>query len=471
MATYTVAGLMGKSIGFLLLPLYTRALSPAEYGRLSVIGSVMGMTTILLTFGLEASTFRIYFELAKDAERQRSLIDSIWRFLIYVSMLGCISLGAISLLALGTSTDNVINGPDLFLGLSASGIAIAAQSLPLPLLRAQERLRGYLVLMGINAIGGAATAATLVVVLGFGVPGMLIGGVVANLATLIAAMFLVPWRRGARASRDLVERSLRFGLPMLPHFLSMQALNLADRLILIGLVTTTALGLYGLAANFAIVGLIACQAVTQATMPSYARVGTNPDSKENLAEMIVRQISVVALITTALALLGPPTIGIVAAKSYAGAADLFGWIVLGYGFVGLYGVPMNGATMGAGRTSRAWIATLIGALSNIGLILALTPIWGIEGAAIASAGGYLVLLAGISLWAHSGPNPATYDWRRIIPGIICSIVVYVAATATFPGNDLLGLLGRIPWLALLALLISRVVGVRLKLPDRAVNRA
>lgn len=461
--TYTAAALFSRGTTFLLLPLYTRALSPSEYGRLSVLVSIISFMTIMLGFGLESSTFRIYFEFADRPERQAALINTIWRFLAFAALIICPIIGVGSLLVLGTSTDTVINGPDMALAMAVVGTAVVAQSLPLTLLRAQERLKAYLIVMGVSAIGGAAASLTLVVVLHFGVPGMLAGTLIANTATFAVAMLLVPWRRRTKGEPELLRRSIRFGLPMLPHFLSMQALNTGDRLILLTLVSTASVGFYGLAANFGLVCLIACQSVTQATMPTYARVGTGGEDSNRLKTLIVQQISAVVLITVGSALVAPPLLRLVADKSYAEAASLVGWIILGYGFVGLYGVPMNGATMGAGRTGRAWIATLTGAIANVALIFALTPPLGIKGAAIASAGGYLVLLLAISVWAHIGANAATYDWGKIALTGALGIAIFIAGTITSPDSALPQLVVRslwiLPLIGGLALISNTHVGV------------
>ena len=44
-------------IGFLLLPLYTRALTPSQYGPLSVLLAVSSAAAMLFTFGLDLGLF------------------------------------------------------------------------------------------------------------------------------------------------------------------------------------------------------------------------------------------------------------------------------------------------------------------------------------------------------------------------------------------------------------------------------
>jgi O-antigen/teichoic acid export membrane protein len=343
----------------------------------------------------------------------------------------------------------------------ATGLGVTATGVALPALRAGERFRGYLTVMVASALTSAGAAAIFVLVLKTGVLGALSAGIVANAVVLAVALRVVPWRRSVKTDKTLIRRSLRMGIPLVPHFASMQALVLADRLLLVGLVSASALGLYGLASNIALPAMIACQAITTATMPTYARVGTSQGEagRRALRQMVTMQVAAITLVTTATALLGPPLIGILASKEFANAAPLVAWVALGFGFLGLYGIPMNGATIGAGRTNRAWIATMTGAASNIVLILVLTPRIGIEGAAIASAGGYFVLLLGIGFWAHAGPNPVSYDLPRVVGIIALAIAAYAGAVFVNLGGDVASLIVRSAFLLVLLAGITLVTGV------------
>ena len=143
---------------------------------------------------------------------------------------------------------------------------------------------------------------------------------------------------------------------MLPHTLSHWALQLADRLVIAGLVSATSLGVYTLAATIATPLQLLVVSLNQGFMPTYARSGTKSGSVSELRRIVLFQITAVTALTLAGALLGGPVADILAPPSYGGASTLIPWIVLGYGFLGLYVIPMNGATLGAGRTRRVWAA-------------------------------------------------------------------------------------------------------------------
>jgi O-antigen/teichoic acid export membrane protein len=295
-----------------------------------------------------------------------------------------------------------------------------------------------------------------------GLRGFLLAIVLANALSLVAAAVIVPWRpEPGGFDRAVVRGALAFSLPLLPHTLSHWALQLADRTVLAGLVSAASLGVFVLASNLAAPLLMVLMSLNQGFMPTYARAGAGGEDAEGLPTIVVVQIMAVAGLTLAAALLGAPLAGVLAPDSYAGAGELVPWIVLGYGFLGLYFVPMNGATLAAGRSRLVWVATASAAAFNIALLYLLVPRHGVEAAAVASAAAYGVLLAGTAVWAHAGPNPVRYDWRRIVPALAAAAAIYALATATSPADPDTALAVHAAWLPLypIAMVVLGVIPV------------
>jgi len=297
----------------------------------------------------------------------------------------------------------------------------------------------------------------LVLVLDQGVRGWFIAGTATNAIGLAIAARIVPWHRRAGMDWQLVRSALVYSLPLMPHFLSQWALQLADRSVIAGLVSETRLGVYSLAANLTLPVMMLMIAVNQGFMPTYARSGTEAGSPEDLRRTVTTYTAIVVLLTVAGALLGPLAVGILAPPAYADAASLVPWLVLGYGFLGLYFIPMNGATLGAGRRLFAWVATLAAAAINLSLVVLLVPPYGLLGAAVASALGYFALLILIAVWAHSGLNTVTYDVRRTAVIALLAASAFVGAKVTAPAAVGPGLAISVAWvLALGAALATSV---------------
>jgi len=71
-------------IGFISLPIYTRFLSPADYGIIALFMMFGLVSTGLLSFGLQSASYRYYFKYKDNIEKYKILNSSILIFLFLV---------------------------------------------------------------------------------------------------------------------------------------------------------------------------------------------------------------------------------------------------------------------------------------------------------------------------------------------------------------------------------------------------
>jgi O-antigen/teichoic acid export membrane protein len=444
-AVYAGAAVFQRGIIFLLLPVYTRVLAPAEYGRLSVLLAIAAAAIIVLSCGMDTAFFRAYFALQSDPARQRRFVTTAWTFLLVVPPV----IAALLTLVAGPflAHSEVAPPAELALALAGAALLVSGTVVPLALLRAEERLRDYLVLAAVTA--GTTAALTLVAVVGLdaGVVGWLVAVLVANAVTLATAVRIIPFRRAGGVDRRLLAGALALGLPLIPHMLSHWGLGISNRVILAGMVSASKVGIYALAANIALPVAIVMQGMAQGFMPSFARAATNDAALNALRRAIGVQFLMVLAITTSGALLGPIAVHHLASPQYAAAAALVPWLALGYGLLGLYFIPMNAVALTAGRTRRVWIITAGAAGTNLVCLLTLVPVLGLLGAAMAAPAGYLVLLVGVAIYSRGADNPVRYDLGRMRRGLLVFAAVYGLAVATSGDSTLVDACIRLAWLA------------------------
>lgn len=441
---FGIGAALQRGIAFLLLPAYTRALAPAEYGRLSVLLAITSAASILLSCGLDMGLFRSFFLYADQPARKRIFLGSIWRFLIIAPVSASVVLAALA--APFVHGIRQVTPLDLFLALLAGAFFVGATAVPLVVMRVEQRLRDFMVLAVVDAVATPALTLLLVVVLHGGIAGWLAAAAGSNAILLVAAIIVVPWDRGVQPDREMVRSALRFGATLIPHAFAFWALLLIDRGVIAGIVSARQLGIYSLAANVGVPVAIAVQSLNQAMMPTYANAGINREHRDHLSDVVVTQVTVLVLICLTGALLGGPLLLIMAPAPYHAAAPLVAWIVLGYAFLGLYFIPMNGITLGAGKSGYVWIVSMLGAASNVALLLIFVPKGGITAAAIASAAAYFVLFVCVSVYACDEANPVRYKWAQLLPVVAAGCVVYVAARLTTPSAGVLSIACRIAWI-------------------------
>lgn len=447
-AVYSLGFTVQRAIGLLMLPVYTAVLSPDEYGALGLLVAAYLGVGILLAVGLDTAIVRNYFQLADRPDEQQAFLDSIWRFLLLFPAAASVVLTVGAWPFLGANGS--ITGVEVALMLFSAALNVAATTLPLAVLRARQDLRGYLWMSAVLAACTTGLTVVFVVALDQGIRGWFLATLLSNLALLAVALRVVPWNWKGKLEWPVVSAAVLFSLPLVPHFVSHWALQLADRGVIAGMVSGAELGIYTLAANLASVVMMLVMALNQAFSPTYARAGAQPGLEQELREVVVLQISAVVALTLGAALLGPSVIELVTGPEYHEASGLVPWLVIGYGFLGIYFVPMNGATLGAGRRTYAWVATVFSAAINIGLLYAFVPKHGVHAAAVASAVGYLVLLVSLGTWAHSGENVVRYDWRRIGPIILLAGIVFALAGWSTPSTPLAEFGAHLAWFVVFA---------------------
>jgi len=73
---YGLGSVSGSLIGFFLLPVYTRFLNPAEYGILEILIASSSFIIIFLTFGMDNSFARFYFDSRAIKHRNQVLMTT-----------------------------------------------------------------------------------------------------------------------------------------------------------------------------------------------------------------------------------------------------------------------------------------------------------------------------------------------------------------------------------------------------------
>jgi O-antigen/teichoic acid export membrane protein len=451
---YAAGGVLQRTIGFLLLPLYARVLSTAEYGEIGVLMTlVVGLAT-LLGLGLETAVFRTYVRLkAQPAELER-FVNSVGLF----ALIAPLFVGTLAAAALSSPIERVFGVPGLAVSVGFLGAAlyVSATIVPLALMRAQERLRDFARLSVVYVIATAGLTLLAVVVLGWGALGWMIAFAGASAVLLGTGLIMLGHRWTTRVQWPYVAAALAFGLPMIPHALAQWGLSLSDRAVLGAFLPSTDVGIYYVAYQFGLPISVIAIALSQALQPLYARASLDHAKQGQLATAASNQILATALLTMIVVLLGPPAVRGLLPASYAPAGALIPWIALGQGLFGLYFVPMNTVTLLSGRNQWVWLVTGTAALANIGLNLLFVPRFGAAAAAVNTCVGYAILLAGVTAYMYrvTQGRPVEFQWSRIGVGLAL-VILFTGSAMLLSGDDVpAGLLVRLGAIAAVSALFA-----------------
>lgn len=457
---YAVVTIVQRGLPLLLLPIYTRALSPAEYGELGVLLAVSVGLSFLFSFGQEVALFRQLFKIGGEADRRR-LIETSASLLLAVPLAGAAVLAVPGLLVVYRWLN--VDRLDLGLVLVYAALYVSATVLPFTVLRAEERLRSFIRLTGFMTVITTVLTVTLVIWLDWGVTGWFAGAGLALLATWATSVHILPWPRHLKLHRDMMGELLRIGLPLIPHQVSLWGLHLSNRIILVGLVTKVQVAIFTLAATLALPVTFLAGAVLYAVFPRYGKAADDSAQRMILSRIVTAQITTIVSLGVTLALIGPLFCTLLFPPVYAPAATLVPVIAFGYALGALNAVPLNAAALLAGKTTFAWVATVLAAGANVGVLYAIVPSYGLEGAAFAVCVGNAALFLGTVVYSRFvARGMLAYEWRRVGMSLLVLVACYLGAVMTSGDDTVADLALRLVWLAAAAatLIRFRIVPIR-----------
>lgn len=91
-SVYTIGSMLQKAAAFLLIPLYTRHLTPSDYGIVGLAQSVQGVFSLLIGLGLYSALARLYFDYRDEPSRLRAYISTNLFFIVLFALISTASL-------------------------------------------------------------------------------------------------------------------------------------------------------------------------------------------------------------------------------------------------------------------------------------------------------------------------------------------------------------------------------------------
>jgi O-antigen/teichoic acid export membrane protein len=439
LAAYQVADVVSKFIAVLLLPVYTRYISPAGYGVVELLGNGVILISILVRFGIIEAFLRYYFT---DADQQRR--DALARRAVVFLLVVTTALAAL-LLATAVPLSRVVlshRDPTIF-RIAVLGLwTFTNLELAYGLLRVEERVRAYAVASLINVGITIASSVVLVVALKQGARGLLLGNYGASTVVLVGLWWtmrhrLAPTHTGAA---ERLGQLMRFGLPTVPAEASVYALSIVDRYYIYHDRSQALAGLYSIAIKLAGAVAFIVRAFQYAWPPLAYSVSDDAQAARLYGLVTTYYLLVSGWVVVGLALLGRWVLRLLAAPSYYGAYRALPWVALGWAMYGLWVVFLVIAGR-ANATTRNVPAALAGLAANVVLLVLLVPSLGIAGAGIALCGAYVVMLAVMHLLTRRAFTVA-FEWRRLAQMTVVMGGVAVAGDLLLPTHGALGFVAR-----------------------------
>ena len=440
---YILGDSLSKGVTFLLLPVYTRFLSPREFGLLSLATSIATFMSLLLSF--RGVINRFYYQYEKITAR-KSFLGSFWLFLIIFSLV-IIFLVFLFRPIISNLLPSVPFYPYLGIVLVFVFLKVSFFYIVLDYYQANFQPKAYFLLSSFHMIAANGSIFYFVVSQKMGAFGYLLGELISLVITSIISGVIIFREFHVKWNMNILKPVLGFSLPLFLHYFFHLIFSMSYRFILDRFGTINQVGIYSFGYQIALFLQLALTSINKALVPIFSRAATSDATFKKTRELIKYYFFVATIMGVLVVLLSKPVLIIFFPAEYQEALTILPWLVLGIMFVGYYFIPMNLLAMTAGKTKFIPKMTFLAAAVNVSLNIILIPRFGMLAAAINTAVGYGILFC-LLLLASARLFPGYYEWRKLLILIISSAAI--AAIGFF-------VMGIDPWKNIIYAFLSLIV--------------
>jgi O-antigen/teichoic acid export membrane protein len=245
---YAIGNVLSKAIAFLMLPIYTRYLSPADYGIAALIEMTLDVIAIIAGQQVAQGVFRFYHKADTEDERRAVVSTTLTALLVSYALLGAAVFLSADWLSRLVFKSDVHGG---LIRIAAGNFALQSVFLvPLAYARVRE-LSGVVVVVSLSKLV-VQVALNLVFIVGMklGVQGVFLSTFVANLVFGIGLGIWAVRQVGLTVHAGILRSLVRYGTPLIGVQAAQFTMTFSDRYFLQAAGNEAMVGLYNLAYQF-----------------------------------------------------------------------------------------------------------------------------------------------------------------------------------------------------------------------------
>ncbi len=242
---YGIGNLLSKLVAFALLPLYTRYLTPLDYGVLELVEITTGMIGVVLGIGIAQAMGRFYYESDKPGQRQH-VVSAVYVIVGAAALFGFLlfsgTAGWLAQIVLGSASYTklfVVSFASLALGMVIDVGQVYW--------RVTQRSSLYIAISLLNLVVGITLNVLFIVYFEQGVLGIMYAGLLTRCLIGIPMTVIIIRRNGLAWDGLLAREILRYSLPLIPSQLANSFTNYSDRYFILYYVSIQDAGIYAIA--------------------------------------------------------------------------------------------------------------------------------------------------------------------------------------------------------------------------------
>lgn len=279
---YTIGNLLPKITGFVLLPVYSYYMVPAEYGILSAMTTVIGVLNILLILSIPRSIPRLYFDYEEPYK------NKVFFGTIFISVFIISSFQIVMLFVFNKGIEKIYKDIPFF-PYYKFALLTAYFSAFFEVANAYYRQKGlagkFIIhnLLNFSLLTGCALI--LLLLCKNGAESVLRGKFYGSLLVFTMTLYLATKIAVFKFDYKIFKEVMLFSLPLIPANIFAWVLNLSDRIFIERYFELSMVGLYSMAYQIAQLTNLFGTSVRQAYDPWFykqAKCGEDRNAKSNI---------------------------------------------------------------------------------------------------------------------------------------------------------------------------------------------
>lgn len=431
-AIYGLGFALQRVVGFLMVPIYTHFLVPADYGVVELLDLTVWLVGAIAGAGITTALVRFHEKAEGEAARREVVTAALAAALALNT-----AAAAVMLLASRPLAALLLGDPSRALLIRIAFVTYALQAtidVPLTYLRAREKPGAYTAASLIRLALALSLNVLFVVVFRMGVLGVFLSGLVTTGVMGLGLAALTLRETGLRVSRRRLAEIVRFGAPLVGLSLGMFAIHFGDRFFLRWYAGLDHVGVYALGYKFGFALSLLVQPVSLAWSVRVFKTMATPDGARTAARLFTLHVGLLAWIVLGLGGLASEIVWFVADPAYAAAAALIPVIALAYLFREAADF-LKAVYLVEGKSTRIGAIVAGAAALCIALYWVLIPRMGGKGAALATLVTFGANLAAVAaLVARARPLPV--DPAALAKVALAGIGIFALLRGVAPAEDL-----------------------------------
>lgn len=435
---YAIGNVIRYMTSFVMLPIYTRYLTPADYGVLELLSTIVDFVGILLGMRIGEAVFRYYVE--QESSKQKNTVIMTAMVLVALTF----GFGVLVMVVLALPISGLVFGSaDYMHYVQLFAVIMLLQALaevPLILMRAQQRPWLFVSFSTLKLLLQVGFNIYFVVLLDLKVEGVIYSGLISSaIFAILLLVYVISTIGLVRPDYSLGRKMIGFSLPLMLSGLGAFYLTFGDRYFLRVYSDLSEIGIYALGYKFGfLLGYMIWVPFSNVWDTQKYHIHKQTDGKLVFQRTFLLLSFVTILLGLGMSLFVEDVLRVMSAPEFWPASHIVPVIVVAY-IVQMWTFYCSLGIYLRGNTMQMAYSTAIASVAITVTYFLLIPPFGGMGAAVATLLAFLVRLIWVD-WAARKHYDMELPWGRVLSILGVATAVYMAGSIWVPEHWLAALL-------------------------------